>query len=292
MTILPSSRLYYGAILPDLQQLGVSEDNPGLRAVYGFKAMMPLYPFIGVFTFIGVLQDKELRATFKSDVDLIRHGMKHGFRRWIPIAIGSAVFYGLEVACRPVIYRALSEEEGESRNSRNPPQVPQGRQNTIFAQAKKTLADFTGVRHAGYTTVRGGENSDDSTSSETGRQAQSKKKFMIVAGNRDLPEWSQTEEEGLGNDTETNNDEGLTKSNHRSTASTESIEENAAVSPSHYYPPIVGSQMVAGSVAALLVSLPNIRSLGVFRFLALGALGMFAGTMVPSYESAMANKKY
>ena len=54
----------YGAILPDLQQLGVSEDNPGLRAVYGFKAMMPLYPFVGVFTFISVLQDKPLRCVW------------------------------------------------------------------------------------------------------------------------------------------------------------------------------------------------------------------------------------
>ena len=45
-----------GSFFPDMRDLGFSEEHPGFRAAFGFKAMLPLYPLIGVYSFVQLLK--------------------------------------------------------------------------------------------------------------------------------------------------------------------------------------------------------------------------------------------
>lgn len=63
--------------------------------------------------------------------------------------------------------------------------------------------------------------------------------------------------------------------------------------PAPYYPPLVGTQIAAGTVAASAVAFNMLRSGGAggfARFAVYCLLGGLAGSLVPSYEDSMARK--
>jgi hypothetical protein len=63
--------------------------------------------------------------------------------------------------------------------------------------------------------------------------------------------------------------------------------------PAAYYPPLVGTQIAAGTVAASAVAFNMLRgggSGGLVRFASYCLLGGLAGSLVPSYEDSMARK--
>ena len=67
----------------------------------------------------------------------------------------------------------------------------------------------------------------------------------------------------------------------------------STVAPDKYYPPLVGTQIAAGTLAASAVAVNMLRgggAGGVGRFALYCLMGGVAGAMVPSYEDAMARK--
>lgn len=45
-----------GTFLPDMQDMGFSEDTVLYRGYYGFKLTMPIYPFITIYQFMQIMQ--------------------------------------------------------------------------------------------------------------------------------------------------------------------------------------------------------------------------------------------
>ena len=45
-----------GTFLPDMQDMGFSEDTVLYRAYYGFKLALPIYPFLTIYQFMQIMQ--------------------------------------------------------------------------------------------------------------------------------------------------------------------------------------------------------------------------------------------
>lgn len=199
------------------------------------------------------------------------------------------------MALRPTVYRMLgidvendvTTKEGRLASSQDGTTRTQNDADAnggVWQKAKQHIQQITGVRPF---------------ASQNNTQAGKWKNIQVVAGHRDIDEGENSDDDEFGIETwdtedvedSRNHERGTPDEVDRQSPPLDAPEDSSFVAP-RYFPPIVGSQMLAGFVAASLMSLPNFRSLGIMRLLGLGILGMFAGTMVPSYESAMANKKY
>lgn len=209
--------------------------------------------------------------------------MRVGLISWLPIAVGSAAFYGefapadlllqpacsrrtitgLEFGLRPAMHSVLGlqplQASGNVSGAQKPP-------HDTGASRQGLDQGLDGFQHSGNASTQQVQWTDpthgSNTGSHTGDVAYDWRRASGVAGLDTAP------------------DEG----------------DDAAVpaaAPAPYYPPLVGTQIAAGTVAASAVAFNMLRTGGAggfARFAVYCLMGGLAGSLVPSYEDSMARK--
>ncbi|CAE7272651.1 unnamed protein product [Symbiodinium sp. KB8] len=227
-----------------MQDMGFSEDTIMYRAYYGFKLALPLYPFLTMYQFMQLMQSPARKEL--SEIALIRGGMRVGMLTWLPIAVGSAAFYGLEFGLRPVMHSVL------------------GLQPLVVPPVAAAEADATAP--------------------------------VDVQGDVGLPPQAQDVRwsDGSVHTPQVAALDGFTMPDLRGgEVGGKPAQADPELEVQRYYPPLLATQIAAGTLAASAVSVNMLRKSGlggVARFGLFCLMGGVAGTMVPSYEDSAARK--